>query len=89
MASCLALAREALVGDFTSGAKLMILEALTQRLARTHPRMGPFAEISELSEKEGNDQLTDFLSGLDQAIGPENARALAADRRLREPPQAL
>ena len=37
-------------------------------------------------EKERNDQLTDFLSGLGKAIGPENARVLAAERRLREPP---
>ncbi len=83
---CLALAREALIGDFTSGVKLMILEALTQRLVRANPQMGPFCEISELSEKERNDQLTDFLSGLGEAIGPENARVLAAERRLREPP---
>ena len=76
---CLALACEALDRDIPPGQKSMIAQALIFRLVRANSALGPFTEISELSQEEREEMLTDFVSRLAKVSGVDS-RALIPNR---------
>lgn len=79
---CLELAVEAFKADVPFSQQTILLHALVFRLLRSSPTLGPFVEISQLSNEERQRVIAIFLSRLTEHIGEDRLKALIRESTL-------
>lgn len=79
---CLELAVEAFKADVPLSHQTILLHALVFRLLRSSPTLGPYGEISQLSNEERQRVIAVFLSRLTEHIGEDRLRAPIRDSLL-------
>ena len=73
---CLELAIDAFKAELTRDQQACLLRALLSRLSRSSPNLGPYEEITHLSDREFEAVMATFVSRLAESIGADRLEAV-------------